>query len=372
MTLTNRQKKYKILFSGGGTGGSVAPLLAIFEELKNDPSFEFVWIGTKDGLEKEMIGNKNIKYYAICAGKLRRYWSYQNVIDIFNIFLAFWQSLFIILKENSCIIISAGSFVSVPLAWAGWFCRIPILIHQQDVLPGLANKLMALIAKKITTTFEKSLHDYGKKAEWIGNPIRRELIENKVGKAEAYQKLGLKSDWPTLLVLGGGTGAMAINKLIENNLKELLKFCQIIHITGKGKLIINTDNSNYHSFEFLDTFGLIKVFAAADIVISRCGMNVLTELSYLGKPTILIPIPNSHQEANAKIFADNNAAIVLDQNKLSDRYLVDNVKELINNKRKQTELGDNIQKVIKKEANQELVKIVKEILQEVKIFSNQI
>ncbi len=356
------QKKYKIFFSGGGTGGSVAPLLAIFEELKNDANFEFFWVGTKDGVEKEMLANKNIKYFSIAAGKFRRYWSWQNFIDIAKIKIGFWQSLIILIKKRPSIIVSAGSFVSVPLVWAGWLLRVPSIIHQQDAQSGLANKLMAPLAKIITTTFEKSLNDYGKKARWIGNPIRKELIDNKVGRQEAYQKLGLMHDLPTLLVLGGGTGAMAINELIKNNLNELTKFCQIIHITGKDKSIISTANSRYHSFEFLDTFGLIKVFTAADVVISRCGMNVLTELSYLGKSSILIPIPDSHQEANAKIFAQANAAIVLEQNKISNQDFVATIRDLINNRARRDELSVNIQKVIKKGANQELVKIIKELL----------
>lgn len=362
MTLANEKRKSKIFFSGGGTGGSVAPLLAIYEELKDDSNFEFGWVGTKNGIEREMLSNKNIKYFAIAAGKLRRYWSWQNIADLFFIQLGFWQSLPMLLQEKPDIIISAGGFVSVPLVWAGWLLHIPIIIHQQDAQPGLANKLMAPFANVVTTVFAKSVQDYGQKARWIGNPIRRELIDNKVTKAEAYQKLGLKNDVHTLLVLGGGTGAIAINELIKNNLEELLKFCQIIHITGKDKSNINIENSRYHSFEFLDTFGLIKVFAAADVVISRCGMNVLTELSYLGKPSILIPIPESHQEHNAKIFEQANAAVVVDQNNISNQDFISTVKDLIGDELKQDDLSNNIQKVIKKGANQELVRIIKEII----------
>lgn len=361
--MAEKDKKIKkIMMSGGGTGGSVAPLLAIYDELKNDNNFEFCWLGTKDGIEREMLKNKDIKYFAIAAGKFRRYWSWQNLIDLARIKIGFWQALFILIKEQPDIVVSAGGFVSVPVVWAGWCLRVPSIIHQQDARPGLANRLMAPLAKIITTTFEKSTKDYGQKARWIGNPIRLELIENKVSKMEAYQKLGLKNDCPTLLVLGGGTGAMAINQLIANNLNELTKFCQIVHVTGKDKAVVKTENSGYHSFEFLDTFGLIKVLAAADVVVSRCGMNVLTELSYFSKATILIPMPDSHQEENAKVFAANNAAIVLDQNKITDQNFVRTVHGLINNKTRQDELGINIQKVIKRGANQELVEVIKKII----------
>lgn len=360
--VSSKIKYKKIMMSGGGTGGSVAPLVAVWEELKNDNNFSFVWVGTKEGVEKEMLKNTGIKFLAISSGKLRRYWSWQNLLDIFLINIGFWQALPMLMKEKPNVIITAGSFVSVPLVWAGWLLRIPVLVHQQDAVPGLANKLMAPMAQKKTVALEKSLSDYGKRAEWIGNPIRKELVEVKVSRQEALTKLGLTASQPVLLVLGGGTGALPINELIKNNLPELLKFCQLVHITGQGKSIISTTDSNYHSFEFLDTFGLIKVFAAADVVISRCGMNVLTELSYLGKPSILIPIPDSHQEANAKIFAEKNAAVVLAQDKISNQEFVARIKNLINDKNTQNELSANIQTVIKKGANERLVEIVRKII----------
>jgi UDP-N-acetylglucosamine--N-acetylmuramyl-(pentapeptide) pyrophosphoryl-undecaprenol N-acetylglucosamine transferase len=309
-----------------------------------------------------MLKNKKIKYFAVASGKLRRYWSWQNFLDLFFIKIAFWQSLFLLVKERPNIIISAGSFVSVPLVWAGWCLRIPVLIHQQDVIPGLANKLMAPFAKKITVTFEKSLSDYGTKAIWLGNMIREELINEQVGKLEALSKLGLARDKSVVLIMGGGTGAMSINKLVEKSVNELSKHAQIVHITGQGKTINVKENRNYHSFEFLDTFGLIKVFAAADIVVSRCGMNVLTELSYLGKPAILIPIPDSHQEANAKVFADLEAAVVVSEKNLDANSFTKIILNLLANKNLQNNFRNNIGKVIKKNANAEIIKIIKELI----------
>lgn len=364
MTISDKIKKSKIFFSGGGTGGSVAPLIAVYEELKNDNDYLFYWVGTKDGVERKMLKSANIKYFSINCGKLRRYWSWQNFVDVINFMHGLLQSFFILAKERPDIIISAGSFVSVPLVWVGWFFRIPVLIHQQDVRAGLANKLMSWSAKKVSVTFAKSLKDYGRKAVLIGNPIRKELIEVRVSKQEALAKLGLVKDKPVLLILGGGTGSLAINKLIESNLDNLSKFLQIIHITGRGKSIICADKSNYHGFEFLDTFGLIKVFAAADVVVSRCGMSVLSELSFFGLPSILIPIPNSHQEVNAQLFAENKAAIVIDQGKISDIDFVKIIRDLMGNQAARQELSINIQKIIKKGANQELVKIIKELINE--------
>ena len=251
--MTSENKKYKILLTGGGTGGSVAPLLAVAEELNNPINppaplckggkYEFLWLGTKYGPEKEMIASTSfgagekagIKFRAISGGKWRRYFSLKNFSDLIKIKIGFWQSLWIMIKWRPDLVISAGSFISVPVVWAAWVLRVPILIHQQDVQPGLANKLMAPLAKVVTVTFEKSLNDYGKKAVWLGNPTRRSLeIPNP-----KFQIQNLNNNLPVVLIVGGGTGAEAINDLVWQSLGELTKFCQIIHITGKNKGMLN-------------------------------------------------------------------------------------------------------------------------------------
>jgi len=355
----------KILLTGGGTGGSVMPLLVIVEEIGN---LEFLWLGTKKGPERQMVEKEGIKFKAIANGKLRRYFSLRNFIDPVFIFFGFVQAFFIILKWKPSLVISAGSFVGVPVVWSAWLLRVPILIHQQDARPGLANKLMAPFARVITVTFEKSLADYGKKAVWTGNPIRYNLkIKNKKQNIKNYYNI--KTDLPVVLVIGGGTGALAINQLVEQSLGELIKICQIIHITGKNKNRSNLVSSKetkllrfYHTFEFLNAEEMANAYAIADMVVSRAGMGVLTELSYLAKPAILIPIPDSHQEDNVKIFKGQNAAIVLDQKQLTAEKLVDKIRKLINNKELQKELSKNIRQVIKRGANEEIVKIIVNIL----------
>ena len=362
----------KILLTGGGTGGSVAPLLAVLEGIRNQESgirnIDFLWIGTKNGMEREMVEKENIKFKPIFSGKLRRYFSWRNFIDPFFILAGFAQAFFIILKWKPNLVMSAGSFVSVPVIWAAWILRAPVLIHQQDARPGLANKLMAPFANIITVTFEKSLADYGKKAIWIGNFIRNEFIDYKINKKEARQKLNLNNEKPVVLIIGGGTGAVVINKLVAQSLNELIKFCQIIHITGKGKGDLNIANEckNYHPFEFMHIDGLIKAFMASDAVISRCGMGVLTELSYLGKPSILIPMSDSHQEENAEIFKEKNAAIVLDQKELTGEQLADNIRKLINDKDLQNKLSENISHVIKRGANKRIEETIEDVLKDAK------
>jgi UDP-N-acetylglucosamine--N-acetylmuramyl-(pentapeptide) pyrophosphoryl-undecaprenol N-acetylglucosamine transferase len=360
----------RILLTGGGTGGSVSPLLAIVNQLKiknYQLKIDYLFIGSWKGIEREMVNAENIKFKSIFCGKFRRYFSWRNFTDPFLILIGFFQALAVQLVWRPDIVISAGSFVSVPVVWAAWILRVPVLIHQQDVRPGLANKLMAPFARVVTVTFKESLKHYGKKAIWTGNMVRNEIRNLKFEIGELKKKFGLKENMPVVLALGGGTGAMAINELVRKGLDELTKFCQIIHITGKNKsgstaLKAVEPLMAYRSFEFLNAEQMAYAYAVADIVVSRCGMGVLTELSYLGKPSILIPIPDSHQEDNAKIFKEKDAAIVLDQKELTPQILVENIKNLINNKEKQNKISGNIQKVIKKGANEKIIKIIQNIL----------
>lgn len=353
------QKKNRIFLSGGGTGGSVSPLLAVKKELEEqDPErWEFFWIGSKNGVEKEMISEEeDIQFRSISGGKLRRYFSWSNFIDPFKIMIGFFQSFFLLLFRRPSLVMTAGSFISVPLVWAAWILRVPVLIHQQDVRAGLANKLMAPFAGKITVTFESSLDDYGEKAEWIGNPIKIDP-----GKDTGKDYFRISPDIPVILVVGGGTGAEAVNRLVTDNLDDILKVVQVIHITGKNKKELD-NRSGYCVFEFVDHDLMLQALKRADLVISRAGLGFLTELSYLAKPSILIPMPDSHQEDNAREFERKEAAIVLNQKELSGEDFVKNIEKAITDKGLSKKLSNNIQKMIKPNAGQRMVKIVKKII----------
>ncbi len=363
-------KNKKIIMTGGGTGGSVIPLLVVAEELlKDDKELEFVFVGTKNGPEKELIeefsqNTKAVKFISLLNGKWRRYFSFYNISDVFKIGLAFCKSLAILKREKPDLVISAGSFVSVPLVWAAGLRKIPVLIHQQDVRPGLANKLMAPWAKAITVTFEKSLIDYGPRAAWVGNPINQFRINDyRTRFTETREKYNLSADRPVVLIIGGGTGAVAINELIFTALDQLIADYQIIHLTGKGKKIDLASHNYYQSFEFLTHEETLLLMAAADLVISRCGLGVLTELSTLAKPAILIPIPNSHQEDNAQLFKKEQAAIVLDQNKLTAEKLLEEIKAVLADNNLQKELSIHMAKIIKKGAASSLAGIIWEMLE---------
>lgn len=313
-------KQLKIMLSGGGSGGPVTPLLTVARELYTlKPEATFVFIGGHDGPEKTLVAEAAktlpIIFIPILSGKLRRYFSLKNVADLFNIGGAFFQSLYLLKKEKPDLVISAGAFVSVPLVWAAKFRNIPVLIHQQDVTPGLANRLMAGAAKIVTVTFKESLKKYGAKAVLTGNPF---ISPTLTSREEIFKNFNLDINRPLVLVFGGGTGARAINEAINNNLDKLLEFTQIIHLSGGGKNN-SVNRSGYSILEFLSHQQLLSVMAAADLIVARSGLATITELSALRKPSILIPMWHTHQEANANICRERGAAIVLSQTELNDK-----------------------------------------------------
>jgi UDP-N-acetylglucosamine--N-acetylmuramyl-(pentapeptide) pyrophosphoryl-undecaprenol N-acetylglucosamine transferase len=298
---------------------------------------------------------------SIPSGKLRRYFSWRNLVDPIFVIAGFFKASFYILKHRPSIMISAGSFVSVPVVWAAWFFGVSVLVHQQDVRPGLANKLMSPFADVVTVTFEKSFKDYGDRAIWIGNFVRKSL--KNLNNKELGINFDFKSVLPIVLVVGGGTGATAINKLIEESIEELTMFCQVVHVTGKGKSINQkTISSNYQQFEFLQRDEISEALRVADVVVTRAGLGTLTEIAYLEKPSIIIPMPDSHQEENAQVFRDNNAAFVLNQKDLTKDILIDKIRELLSDKELQKLFSENVSKVIKKGANERVVGIIEGII----------
>lgn len=352
--------KPKILLTGGGTLGSVIPLLALRDYLKDEA--DFFWVGSKIGVEKNVVAETGLLFYEISSGKLRRYWAWENLLSPWLILLGVFQSLKIIKFEQPDLLITAGSFVSVPVAIACWLKRVPILVHQLDYLPGLANKIMARLAKQVTVSFAKSLKDYPGQAKWVGLPVRAELLDRTANIEVIRKNFDLVKDKPTVLVLGGGTGALDLNRLITDNLYNLTQICQIIHLTGKDKFLKVTSNSYYHQIPFLNQAQIAEAYKVADLVISRAGMGTLAELAYLSKPAILVPMPNSHQVNNAQALAEAQAAIVLDQKKLSSLELYRQIKNLLANESKMKNLGENLQKTLKVDSQQEIVKIIKELI----------
>lgn len=360
MIIMNNNKKRKIILSGGGTGGSVSPLLFIGRELRSD--FDFIFVGTRDGVERKMLASEEIRYVSILSGKFRRYFSFYNFIDLFKIFGAFWQSLFFLIKERPCMLISVGSFVSVPLAITSWFLKIPVLIHQQDIEPGLANKLMAPFASVVTVTFTKSLACYGKNAKLIGNLGFDVKSKGEVVKSDVLDRYNLDKGLPIILVLGGGTGSFFINKLVSSSIEFLNPSYNIVHISGdESRNVENSGNfTNYLKVSFMDHDSLMDLMLVSDLIISRCGLSTLTEISFLKKAAILIPMPNSHQEKNAEEFRSKEGAVVLSEKKITSEIFLKNIEKILSNKGRQQELGANAFKVIKN-GNQNMITIIKSL-----------
>lgn len=350
----------KIVLTGGGTAGSVMPLLAIYEGFKNkNIPAEFLFIGTEKGIEKELVRPYSLNFKSIPAGKLRRYLSLKNLTDIFKVGKGFLIARKLLIEFKTQAVVSAGGFVSVPVIWAAYSLKIPCLTHQQDFEKGFANKLTQRQAAKISVTFEKSLLDFPRrKVILTGNPVRPEILAGNKGKA--FEIFSLKRNLPTLLILGGGTGALKINQEINKILIELAGFCQIIHLTGKGKSVSDFNHENYHPYELL-TDQMKEAYAASDLVISRAGLCALTELAALAKPAIIIPIFKSHQEKNAAYFEKENAVLVIRENILHHELLLTTIKSLLANEMKLKELSENIHKMYRPEALDKIIEIILEI-----------
>ncbi len=352
----------KILLTGGGTGGSVTPLLAVANEIRlQHPEADFLFIGTHKGPEEIFAQTAKIPFRSIHSGKYRRYFSLKNLRDPFLVLAGFFESISILRAYRPDVVFGAGAYVSVPVIWAAWFLGIPSLIHQQDVNKSFANQLCQRVASRITVTFEWSLKDFpGKKTRWIGNPIRPELLQ---GDRDRGMKLfGLDPAVPTVLVFGGGTGAQKINELMVGATLKLTEHCQIIHLYGRQKELIRINNGRYHGYEFLAD-EMKDAFAVADVVVCRAGLGSLTEVATLGKSAVIIPMPATHQEANAMIFHRANAGVIVDQRTLDPNFLVNIIIGLLSNKTWRQTLEKNIRTLVRPDARQaltgELLSLVK-------------
>jgi UDP-N-acetylglucosamine--N-acetylmuramyl-(pentapeptide) pyrophosphoryl-undecaprenol N-acetylglucosamine transferase len=339
----------KIVLSGGGTLGSVTPLLAIAKIYKKENSeARFLWVGTKNGVEKKLVEDENIPYYTISSGKWRRYFSGYNFIDLFKIFFGFIQSLFFLIKHRPDLLITVGGFVSVPLHLAGHILRIPAWVHQQDVKLSLANKIMARFAQKNTAANKYCMDcTIYKNAEFIGNPVR---LTNSVSKIEAKAFFNIKDDSPVIFILGGGTGSNNINTVTCEIVKKLPKNWHFIHLTGlyrdnnqeeEAKKI----NPNYRAYKFFKK-EIDYAYIAADAVVTRGGLGTLTELSYFKKPCVIIPMFRTHQELNGKMVVDNDAGIVLEEGENLAKDLVESLMKIIENLEQSQEMGKNLAVVL--------------------------
>ncbi len=336
------EKRTHILITGGGTLGPAVPLLAIVDEWRSrDDDLRVSWIGTPNGPEKSFISEKDIPFFSLPSAKLSRnaIWQWPFMIPIFIFSCA--KAYFLLRNLRPDFIFSAGGYVSVPVIWIGKLLNIPSWVHQLDVKPGLANKLMAPFASRISVTWKKTASAFPRKKTYVVGGIERPGIRGGDGNKFLKRK-GLEINNPTILVMGGGTGSESINNAILAILPDIINSINVIHITGIGKNDHIKEDNYFAKDLFVDE--MPDVYASADIVISRAGMGTILELAVLRKPTILIPIPNSHQELNAKALEDFNAAIVI--HNLKPQILKQEILHLIDNGAQRRSLEKNISKIL--------------------------
>lgn len=344
----------KIVLTGGGTAGHVTPNLALLPHLQNK-GYEISYIGSYEGIEKKLIADYDIPYYGISTGKLRRYFDPKNFTDPFRVIKGFAEAKKILKEIKPDVVFSKGGFVSVPVVRAAAALKIPCIIHESDMTPGLANKLCIPVAKKVCCNFPETLNHLPEgKAVLTGSPIREELA--KGNKLAAYEVCGFTANKPVIMVIGGSLGSMAINKAVREALPTLLHDFQVVHICGKEKidnLLLTT--KGYHQFEYLKA-ELKDIFAMADLVISRAGANAICEILALKKPNLLIPLPagssRGDQILNAASFEAQGYSMVISEDDLTKEFLIAKVQELYCNRNtyieamKNSEQSDSIKTIM--------------------------
>jgi UDP-N-acetylglucosamine--N-acetylmuramyl-(pentapeptide) pyrophosphoryl-undecaprenol N-acetylglucosamine transferase len=341
----------RILFAGGGTAGHIFPIIAICREIKKlypELSFSFFYFGPKDKFSKILLSQEGIKVKTIFSGKIRRYFGFksffQNIIDIFKIPLGIFQAFLYIFFLAPDLIFSKGGYGSLPTVISGWLLGVPIFLHESDAVAGLTNRLLSKFSLEIFTSFpiEKTESLNISKMISVGNPIRKEILEGD--KKIAKSIFNLTFEKPIVLILGGSQGAQRINEVILQILPELLKNFEIIHQCGKenfkevkaGSELFSPKELKkyYHLFPFLEEKELKHAYKACDIIVSRAGSGTIFEIAALGKPSILIPLPEAaqdHQLKNAYAFAKEGAAMVIEKANFTPHFFLERLKFLASN-----------------------------------------
>ena len=323
-----------IVLTGGGTAGHVTPNIALIPKLK-EAGYKISYIGSYGGMERKLIEDLGIPYYGISSGKLRRYFDPKNFSDPFRVVKGYFEAKKLLKKLKPNVVFSKGGFVSVPVVLAAKACKVPALIHESDMTPGLANKLAIPSATKVCCNFPETMNYLpAEKAVLTGSPIRQELLHGN--KIAALDFCHLTADKPVILIIGGSLGSVAVNNAVRAVLPELLKDFHVVHLCGKGKIDDSLKNlPGYVQFEYIKE-ELKDLFALADIVISRAGANAICELLALHKPTLLIPLSanasRGDQILNARSFERQGFSLVLEEENLTNTSLLDTIHKLYNNR----------------------------------------
>lgn len=336
----------RVLLTGGATLGPVTPLLALAPGLRAAGAQVF-FAGTPDGPEKALVNALDIPFRSIPAPRLRRFLTWRHVLVPFELIRSLIHSRRLIREWKPQVVVSAGGFVSVPIVWMASVRHVPSVIHQQDVRPGLANRLMERFASYITVSFPSSVDDFhGRITEWVGNPVR--------DLTPTTHQFKLDPKFPTIFIFGGGTGAQALNEMVRPDWCEL---ANVIHVTGEGKTAQPIQHPRYHKFQFLGE-EMKEALALADVVICRAGLGTISELAALKKPAIIIPLPQSHQEENGDWLKQHRAAVVLRQEETGPEGLLQQIRLLLKDGHQRTQLGERMSQLYRPDAADRLVEII--------------
>lgn len=354
--------KPNIVFTGGGTAGHVNPNLALIEALQPE-DWQIDYIGSKASVEQGMVQAIQIPFYAISSGKLRRYFSWKNFSDPFKILLGIAQSYRLLRKLKTDLVFSKGGFVAFPVVFAAWLNRIPVVAHESDMTPGLANRLSFPFVNKVCLTFAaaKTHLKATLPVEITGTPIRQALLKGE--RQAGLTRCGFKSGKPCLMLMGGSQGANNLNHALRDALTTLNEYYQVIHLCGKGNVDSSLNgNPEYVQFEYANE-ELPDLFAAADLVVSRAGANALYEILALEKPHVLIPlsarVSRGDQIQNARYFNKEGISRVIDDEALTSASLIDAITDVRQN---QDEIVEKIKALAILSATSRIVSILKEQL----------
>ena len=319
-----------IVLTGGGSAGHVMPNLALVDELKNH-DWRISYIGS-NSVEKKLLLQTDIDFYEIKSGKLRRYFSVQNFIDIFKVLAGIWQAFWLLGRLKPDVVFSKGGYVSVPVMIAAWLRRVPSISHESDLTPGLANKIVSKVASQILYSFPETKKYLPVEAKYVGNPIRNDFL--KVSKSVGKELVQFQSEGlPIILVVGGSLGALRINNLLIKCLPELVKDYQIIHVTGPSKTI-DFEHKNYRNFEYIGK-EFPSIVACADIIVSRAGANSIFEFLAMRKPMLLIPLEigsRGDQLDNADSFVKKGWAYAVPEKDINVDKFMAALKQVVTNK----------------------------------------
>ncbi len=336
----------RIVLTGGGTAGHVTPNLALLPVLQAE-GWEVVYIGSENGIEKTLMEDAGVPYYSIATGKLRRYLSKQNITDMFRVVKGVQEATKLLKKLKPDVVFSKGGFVAVPVVLGAKRNKIPVIIHESDITPGLANKIAMPFARVVCTTFPETVQYTKGKGVHTGTPIRKELFAGQ--KEKGLQRCGFTGEKPVVMLMGGSLGSVKLNDCLREILPNLCKDFDVMHLCGKGHLEPKLQQqTGYCQFEYISE-GLSDLFAAADVLISRAGSNSISEFAALQKPHLLIPLSakasRGDQILNAASYEKQGFAMVLEEERLTANAMEQAVRNLYQNKDKyQKAMAESTQK----------------------------